>query len=551
MSPSGPVRPPAYRPGDYVGTSRGQVVFDRMRGSDHAVVRSRSSVYTLPPQLQNREAVRQWVERQVRAGGIGTRLYPKPGEHDARRVASVHAAIRETLQGATVRRSDLAGLTPALIRLSGSERQALVDGLAGTRSGRVSMLEHWMSEVLSPGWGEWGALDRPQRQALFSALVDGQDPRNLERIALAAGSRRTGLFGNGMRDPRPMVEFARAVAVHGTFEQRLGLLKRLSDDAVRGLPGSGRAMAELFAAARTRHEVDATFAELDRPTTDAMVAAGLVLDAAITTSVLGGNTTVIRGDTSLFRRMAAAASLATSATEKASFVAASGPVLEASHQMNFEGIVRRRDLLNALSGVIGTDVGGVIDSTLMQTARGGSSSGRKALQAYASGLLDTGLSAHAEAIVLSLQRGPDARSDPMTWLAATSARNGEAPTYHRARLLGEFLGLFAGVVESRLRERDMAAALGYAAFAGTADSVKELTTGAFPGVKVVTGVGVAGLKGIVATALLEWRATLRDDERDFARTLHEAALPRHPSGAEATAPWVTTFNAHYFGSLRR
>jgi hypothetical protein len=33
--------------------------------------------------------------------------------------------------------------------------------------------------------------------------------------------------------------------------------------------------------------------------------------------------------------------------------------------------------------------------------------------------------------------------------------------------------------------------------------------------------------------------------------LHETALPRHPNGVEATAPWVTTFNAHFFASLRR
>ena len=55
----------------------------------------------------------------------------------------------------------------------------------------------------------------------------------------------------------------------------------------------------------------------------------------------------------------------------------------------------------------------------------------------------------------------------------------------------------------------------------------------------------------MATALLSWRSSLRQYESNLVRWLHETALPRHPNGVEATAPWVTTFNAHFFASLRR
>ena len=249
--------------------------------------------------------------------------------------------------------------------------------------------------------------------------------------------------------------------------------------------------------------------------------------------------------------MAAAASLSTNATEKASFVAASGAVLEASQQINLDSIAHRRTLLGALSGVIGTDVFGIVDNTLMQSARTGCSSGRRALQTYVSGVLDTGHGSHLQAIVLSLQRGPDGGTDPMIWLAATQARNGEAPQHHRARVMGEFLGLVASAVDSRQRGRDVAAALGYALFAGTTDAFKESVSTVFPAIKLPAGLGAAAAKATIAGALLEWRVLLRNDEADLVRALHDLALPRHRSGAEATAPWVTTFDAHYFGSMRR
>jgi hypothetical protein len=545
-SASRPAAP--YRPGDYIGTSRGQLVLDRFDASGRAVIRSRSSTYTLPAGVLERSGVRGWAERQVQTGGIGTRLHPRPGEYDATRVSRVHAEVRSALGGPVVWQRELAALNGSVAKLTGAERQSLVDQLANTPSGRGTLLQRWLSEAVAPGLFALGPLDARQRRELFDALVDGQDPINLERIASAS---RDGAGSSRRPDTRAMTEFVQAVSRKGSWEQRLGLMKRLSDDAVRDRPAAARALAELFAGLRRREEVDAAFAALDRPTTDAMLAAALPMHSQVTTGLLGGSTVQVRGDPSLFRRMAAAAALGGNAREKASFVAASGALLAQARQINTDAIPVRRELLAALSRVIATDVGGVIDNTLLQTDRSGHSSGRKTLRAFVGSLLDTGMAAYAGALVVQLQQGPGAAASPMAWLSAQSARNGEAPAYHRARVLGEFLGTVAAEVESRQRKRDIESAIGYALFAGTADSLKETVGVALPPAKLPAAFVTAGVKTGVAAALLEWRGSLRQDETNLVRWLHETALPRHPNGVEATAPWVTTFNAHFFASLRR
>jgi hypothetical protein len=547
-SPSA-ARPAApYRPGDHIGTSRGQLVLQRFDAAGRAVVRSRTSTYTLPAGVADRTGIQRWAERQIQTGGIGTRLYPKPGEYDASRVARAHARVASALGGPVVWQRELAGLNAAVTRLTGAERQALVNHLANTPSHRGSMLQRWISEAVAPGMLALGPLSATQRRELFESLVDGQDPINLDRIARAA---RDGLSRSGKPDARAMTEFVEAVSRKGSWEQRLGLMKRLSDDAVRGEAGAARSLAVLFAGLRQRREVEAAFAALDRPTTDAMVAAALPMTSQVTTGMFGGSTVQVRGDTSLFRRMAAAAALSANAREKASFVAASGALLEQARQINVDAMAVRRELLGALSRVIATDVGNVIDNTLLQTGRSGSSSGRKALRTWIGSLLDTGMAAYAGVVVVQLQQGPGAAASPMSWLSAQSSRNGEAPAYHRARVLGEFLGAVAAEVESRQRSRDLESAVGYALFAGTAESIKEVVSVAAPPAKLPVALGAAGVKAAVATALLSWRTSLRHDETNVVRWLHETALPRHPNGVEATAPWVTTFNAHFFASLRR
>jgi len=541
--PAGP-----YRVGEYIGTSRGQLALDRFDASGRAVLRSRTSTYTLPAGIVDRAGVKGWAERQVQTGGIGTRLYPRPGEYDPARVLRAHTQVAAVLGGPVVWQRELAGLNGSVARLTGPERQALVNHLANTPSKPGSMLQRWISEALAPGLLGFGPLSATQRRELFDALVDGQDPINLDRIAKAA---RDTQGRSRAPDIRAMTEFAQAVSRKGSWEQRLGLMKRLSDDAVRSEPGAARALAVLFAGLRQRKEVEAAFAALDRPTTDAMVAAALPVHSQVTTGLLGSTTVQVRGDPSLFRQMAAAAALSGNAREKASFVAASGAVLAQARTLNVDAIPVRRELLAALSRVIATDVGNVIDNTLLQTDRSGDSSGRRTLRTYVGSLLDTGMAAYAGVVIVQLQQGPGAAAAPMSWLSSQSARNDEAPAYHRARVLGEFLGTVAAEVESRQRARDLESAIGYALFAGTADSLKEVVGVAAPPAKLPAAIAAAGVKAGVAAALLSWRSSLRHDESNLVRWLHETALPRHPNGVEATAPWVTTFNAHFFASLRR
>jgi len=552
-SAASPRATPVYRPGDFIGTSRGQLVMGR-NAAGHAVVRSRTSTYRVPAGLADRAAVRQWAQRQIDTGGIGTLLYARPGQFDPARVARARTEAARALGAPVVWQRDLISLSRTVGQLTGAERQALVTRLAGTPSPRGSMLERWIAESAAPGILGLGPLDARQRQGLFDQLVRDQDPASLHRIAHAA-------FGGAQRSSvnavATMIDFARAVSRQGTFEQRLGLLVRLSDDAVRAAPGTAQASAELFAGMRNAKEVEAAFAALDRTATDAMVAGALPLHLQAVPPLgtqAGGIPTAVqvRGDSTLFRRLAAASSMSANAREKASFVAAAGAVLQQSRdQITIGGLPTRREILAALSAVIATDVNGVIENTLLQTGRGGSSSGRAALRGYTGALLDTGLSAEAGRIIVQLQRGPQANASPMAWLSVQSARNGEPPGYHRARVLGEFLGLAAAEVERRQRSRDLESATAYAMFAGGADSLKETAGTVIPSAKLPAALMAAGAKSSLAVALLSWRSQLRQDETDWVKGLHETALPRHPNGVEATAPWVTTFNAHYFGALRR
>lgn len=548
MSAAAPPRAtPVYRPGDFIGTSRGQLVMGR-DASGHAVVRSRTSTYRVPAGLADRTAVRQWAQRQVDTGGIGTLLYARPGQFDPARLAQARTEAARALGGHAVWRRDLVSLSRSVEQLTGAERQALVIRLASTPSPQGSMLGRWIAESAAPGMLGLGPLDARQRRGLFEQLVRDQDPENLHRIAHAAFGGARSASGNAVAT---MIDFARAVSRQGTVEQRLGLLVRLSDDAVRDVPGTARASAELFAGLRNAKEVEAAFAALGRTATDAMVAAALPLDTRVTTGAFGSTTAQVRGDPTLFRRLAAASSMSANAREKASFVAAAGTVLAQSRRINFGALPTRREILAALSAVIATDVNGVIENTLLQTGRGGSSSGRATLRGYVGALLDVGLSADAGRFIVQLQRGPQANASPMEWLSVQSARSGEQPAYHRARVLGEFLGLAAAEVERRQRSRDLESATVYAMFAGGADSLKETTGIAIPQAKLPAALAAAGAKSSVAVALLSWRSQLRQDETDWVKALHETALPRHPNGVEATAPWVTTFNAHYFGALRR
>lgn len=474
-----------------------------------------------------------------------------PGaDYQPRNVNAALATVRRAFRDGTVWHSELQQISAEVIRLNPPERRALVNLLAREWHDGQSLLDAWMGEVTMRGVGGYAGLQEGPRKTLLAHLVVGQDPVNLERIFHAARNRHTG----ERQDTTFQMEFMHQVSQRGTVAQRLGLLERLSDDAVRGNAGAGQALAQIVARLPDRAAVAQALDRLDRRATDAMVANSVTWRNELTTSTLGGSSVTTRVDTRLIESLARAVADTGNPREKAAFVAAAGSLLGRLRSADMQASARDRAIgtvASAMSTVIGSDVNGVIENTLLQSDREGASSGRLALKSYATALLDSKQGAHLGAITLSLQRGNDLQQDPMQWLSARQARTGEAPAYVRAAVMGDWLGLVGSAILSRISARDQHAAFAALMFSGSIDLMKETAGAAFPALKLPIGVGAAVLKPVINLSLLHWRNSLARSDREFARNLYEAALPYHPNGVEARGDWVTTMNAQFFSSLQR
>jgi hypothetical protein len=188
---------------------------------------------------------------------------------------------------------------------------------------------------------------------------------------------------------------------------------------------------------------------------------------------------------------------------------------------------------------------------LAQNGSEGRSDGRAALKAYASELLESRQGAHIAAVTVSLQRDNTLATDPMSHLGSTQARHGEPAQHHRARVMGEWLGIVGSAVQTRIGSRDANAAMTSLVFTGTVDTLKELAGAFFPALRLPIGLLAAAVKPGVNATLLQWRTALAREDRGFTQNLFEGALPHHANGVPATAPWVTTLNAHFAASLQR
>lgn len=285
----------------------------------------------------------------------------------------------------------------------------------------------------------------------------------------------------------------------------------------------------------------------------AVVASTAVPQSHVTSDEFGGTAVKAAVDLQLYEQTAASVARSSNAVDKAAFAAATGPVfsrLETSLEGQHRDDVLAR-LAGAMSVVIGSDVEGVVENTMPQTDFQGGRSGRDALKAYAGALLDGGQGAHLGVITLSLRRGNDLSEDPMTRLSAVPARTGEPQAYANARLMGDWLGITASAVQSRISSRDENAIYGVLLFSASIDVTKALAGSAFPVRKLPSSLLSAAAKPAVNGAVLSWRTALARTDREFSQSLYEAALPRHKSGVEAMGPWVTTMNAHVNTSAQR
>ena len=497
------------------------------------------------PSLTNTVAQGTVAQGTVAQGTVAQGTNYRPQD-----INNMLSMVRRSFRDGTVWQSELQQIYTQVIRLSPPERRALVNLMARETQGSQSLLDAWLGEVTMRGLGGYGGLDDTSRKTLLAHLVAAQDPVNLERVFHAVRNRHTGK----REDTTFQMEFIQQVSQRGTVAQRLGLLDRLSDDAVHGNRGAGQALAEIVARLPDRATVEQALERLDRHTTDAMVAGAVTWRNEVITSQYGGVAVITHMDTRLIGQLARAVAATGNPREKAAFVAAAGALLGRLRSADIQASARDRAIsavASAMSTVIGSDVNGVIENTLLQNDREGASSGRLALRNYATAIIDSKQGTHLGAIALSLQRGNDLGQNPMQWLSSRQTRTGEGPAYVRAAVLGDWLGLVASAIESRISDHNQRAAYASMMFSGSIDVMKELAGAAFPALKLPLALGATALKLEINRSLLDWRTSLARNDREFVRNLYEAALPRHPSGVEARGDWVTTMNAQYFASLQR
>jgi hypothetical protein len=535
-----------YKPGDRIGTPEGELTYVGRKADGNAYVSSQTTEYRVPPNLRSKDEIRAWAIRAVTNNSISSPLYGSTSPVNVGTMAYIARSFRD----GTVWQSELQQISAQVIRLSPPERSALVNQMARETQGTQSLLDAWLGEVTMRGPGGYGGLNDASRKSLLAHLVVSQDPVNLERVFHGLRDREAGERDNTTFQ----MEFVQQVSQRGTVEQRLGLLERLSDDAVRGDGGARQALAQLVARLPDRAAVAQALDRLDRRATDAMVAGAVTWRNEVITSQFGGVAVITQMDTRLIEPLARAVAATGNPREKAAFVASAGALLGRLRSADVKTAARDRAIgavASAMSTVIGSDVNGVIENTLLQNDREGASSGRLALRNYIAAIIDSKQGAHLGAIVLSLQRGNDLGQDPMHWLSSRQTRTGDAPAHVRAAVMGDWLGLVGSVIQSRISDRDEQAAYASMMMSGTLDGMKELAGAAFPALKLPVALGVAVLKPSINRSLLDWRSSLARKDREFVRNLYEAALPHHTSGVEARGDWVTTMNAQYFASLQR
>lgn len=452
-----------------------------------------------------------------------------------------------------VSRGDIQSLLTQFQATGLEDRRRLVVALASQPFQGQSLLARWVSEAVLPGVAHFGGLNTQEQQRLWAALASSAPVEALLRIhnVLSAAQRST----PSVQVAHPLRAFADAVARVSPAAHKQAMAERLADRLTQGDRTTAEALATLMGRLHPAG-VDIILQRLDRSATDTVVRASLRVHSHTTVLPNGHVVMQTSVDVSGYTALAQQVAQTRNAREKASFMAASGEVLRLleSQQtpVNARSLVQaRQTVAQGMTAVILSDTNGVIDNTLLQNGSPQHSNGPQALTAYARAMIDGGQGRLMGLLVLQLQRGNLMDQDPMVYLAQQSSRRGEEPNYHRARVLGQWLGIVGDAVLSRVGPRDANAVNAAILFTGATDITKELVGVLSPKAKLASALVAAVAKPVVNKAILEWRSRLANEQTSFLENLYAAAVPRHPSGVEATAPWVTTLYANFSGLRRR
>ena len=512
-----------YRPGDGIGTSKGNLVYDGQDAQGRHVVRSRTTRYTAPPEVQTREQIHKWANDAVNSGAITTGFYQgepaKAGQTPATATAT-GKRLADDIAGKAARglmtNADKVALAKAAADLPVAERRNLVNELAGRPAADPkygTALNQWVASMTTNGVGPFGPLSDTDTRTFQNNVVKGQDGKGLARLAEAFSKTGTDRAS----------EFARSIAASASDTAKASYLKLTAG----GLNSQAKSLEASIITASIKDPklIDDLFATNGKRWIANVVASGA-------TPHLPGydRSQVLDHGVSNFQSLASTIAKSNSVTTKSAFVAAAGQLLD-----EVKGKDALAKLTASVSKVIATDVTGIIETTLQQRDV---SNGHTSLKKYARALITTGNTGDLNSILHALRAGNDLKADPGEYLGRRESRAGGMPDYQNARRLGEFIGVLGGAVNGSNTDRTDLSVLG-SIFAGTALGV------AFA--NPVVGVGV----GFLNAAAYKFREDINRSEQAFVNALLYEVMPRSRSGGFVNEPWRTTLDAAVGGSLRR
>jgi hypothetical protein len=440
------------------------------------------------------------------------------------------------------------GVVQKIEALSPPERNQLIEKLAQTNHGNETLLEKFLGERKHKGFENLN--QDMERRLLMRALVPGQTPEHLNKIY-------KGFKEDYFEDKGAVKEnryaFAEVLANTATESQKVGLINLALVDLKKekGDSYAGFLAARLIGSLKSPAEVAKIIEKIDR------TAAAKLVKSAVTTRLEGGTDRFGLGivtqssSADVYQGLMKAVSLTDNAREKSKFVAASGGVLTELRSGGSDLTkTTRKQVLNGMNAVIGSDPSGVIENTLLQDGR---PSGIKAMKEYNRALLDCGMEEVIGLNLKSLQLGSSymkglrqkyPKGIPPKELEkeiknqadyifkrfnSLETRNGQSGR-QVATTIGTYMATVNAGIDSITSDRTRQMAIFGLAFTGSADVSKEYLNIWFSAQKLPISVAIAIAKPVVNYTLGTAAFNAAKEDKDLRAALNLIAVPHNEKG---------------------
>jgi len=437
------------------------------------------------------------------------------------------------------------GIVQKIEKLSPAGRNLLVAKLAQAKHGNETLLEKFLGEF-KHNKGSENLNDDMERRFLMRALVRGQTPEHLNKIYKGFKDVEGYFNGRGQTAKENRYAFAEVLANTASESQKIGLIKFALADSIKGDSYAGYLAARLIGSLKSTAEVGKIIENIDRSAASKLVKSAVTItDVGHDPGALGFTYQISRAD--VYQWLMKAVSLTGNAREKSKFVAASGDVLSDLRNSGADpDKATRKQVLNGMNAVIGSDPSAVIENTLLQEGR---PSGIKAMKEYNRALVECGMPDVIGLNLKSLQLG----SSYMKWLNkkypdgiptkelekelknqpdyifkrfnSLEIRNGQSGP-QVATTIGSYMATVNAGIDSITTDRNRQLAIFGLAFTGSADVNKEYMGIWFSAQKFPIGVATAIAKPLVNYILGTAAFNAAKEDKDLKAALNLIAVPR-------------------------